>query len=330
MENYETLISFEDGIQHLEKLFRVKPEALGYDLHPNYMATRYALERSQREEIPAIGVQHHHAHIAACMAENGLDSSRSVIGVSFDGTGYGDDGAIWGGEIFLCNYRGYERLYHLRYIPLPGGDRAVHQPWRLALVWLDRLGMEVETLPALPEAVSHEELRIVQGQIVKNINAPPTSSMGRLFDAASALCGVRHVVNYEAQAAIEFEALVDPEENGIYDFEMSEKDVDPTPLFRSLVQDLHNGESREKIAARFHNTVVQIVIDACVKIRKRSSVSDVTLSGGVWQNMVLLSKTVKSLREMDFSVHIHRQVPANDGGLALGQAVVALHTLGST
>ncbi len=329
MENYETLISFEDGIQHLEKLFRVKPEALAYDLHPNYMATRYALERSEQENIPTIGVQHHHAHIAACMAENGLDGSRSVIGISFDGTGYGDDGAIWGGEIFLCDYRGYERLYHLAYIPLPGGDKAIYQPWRIAVAWLKRLGLEVGSLPSLREALDPEEVLIVQQQIEKNINAPLTSSMGRLFDAASAVCGVRHVVNYEAQAAIEFEALVDYEEKGLYDFIVREKDVDPAPLFQSLINDLNDGISRRKIAARFHNTVVQIVIDACLKIRDRFSVSDVALSGGVWQNMFLLSRTVSALRDLDFTVHIHHEVPTNDGGLALGQAVVALRTLDS-
>ncbi|OGO19928.1 MAG: carbamoyltransferase HypF, partial [Chloroflexi bacterium RBG_16_48_8] len=236
LENYETLRSFEDGIRHLEKLFRVQPEAIGYDLHPNYMATRYALERSEREGLPSIGIQHHHAHIAACMAENGLDGRTPVIGVSFDGTGYGDDGASWGGEFLLCDYGGYERVFHLTYIPLPGGDAAVHQPWRLAWAWLDRLGLEASSLPSLDRAVSPEEGRIVLQQIDKGINAPPTSSMGRLFDAAAALCGVRHKVNYEAQAAIEFEALVDPEEEGLYGFTVGEKEVDPTLLFRLLFQ----------------------------------------------------------------------------------------------
>jgi hydrogenase maturation protein HypF len=327
LENYETLQSFERGIDHFENLFRVKPEAIGYDLHPNYMASRYALERAEREGLATFGIQHHHAHIASCMAENGLDGNQPVIGVSFDGTGYGDDGAIWGGEFLLCDYRGYERAFHLSYIPLPGGDMAVHQPWRLAWAWLDRLGIDVISLPSLNNAVTPEEGRIVLQQIMKGINSPPTSSMGRLFDAAAALCGVRHNVNYEAQAAIEFEALVDPEEKGLYEINIEGKEVDPTPMLRLLIQDLHIGVGIVKIAARFHNTVAHMVVDVCKKIRNISSVSEVVLSGGVWQNMNLLSKAVTALQESDFRVYIHREVPTNDGGLCLGQAVVALHML---
>jgi hydrogenase maturation protein HypF len=327
LENYETLQSFERGIDHFEKLFRVKPEAIGYDLHPNYMATRYALERAEREGLPTFGIQHHHAHIAACMAENGLNGNQPVIGVSFDGTGYGDDGAIWGGEFLVCDYLGYERAFHLSYIPLPGGDMAVHQPWRVAWAWLDRIGIDGKSLPSLNHAVTPEEGRIVLQQIRKGINAPPTSSMGRLFDAAAALCGVRHSVNYEAQAAIEFEALVDPEEKGIYEITIDGKEVDPTPMLRLLIHDLHNGVRITKIAARFHNTVVRMVVEVCKEIRTCSSVSEVVLSGGVWQNMNLLSRAVTALQKSDFTVYIHREVPTNDGGICLGQAVVALHML---
>jgi hydrogenase maturation protein HypF len=327
MENYETLRSFESGIMHFERLFRVQPEVIGYDLHPNYMATRYAIERAEREGLPTFGIQHHHAHIAACMAENGLDGYQPVIGVSFDGTGYGDDGAIWGGEFLLCDCTGYERRFHLSYIPLPGGDKAIHQPWRLAYAWLDRLGIESTSLPSLAKAVTSEEGRIVLQQIAKGINAPPTSSMGRLFDAAAALCGVRYSVNYEAQAAIEFEALVDPGEEGHYDLCVGEKEIDPAPLFRALIQDLHDGVGVPQIAARFHNSIVRIVVDVCDIIRARSSVSDIALSGGVWQNMNLLSKAIAALRREGFTVYIHREVPANDGGICLGQAVVALHLL---
>jgi hydrogenase maturation protein HypF len=327
LENYETLQSFTDGIGEFEKLFRVQPEAIGYDLHPNYMATRYAIERADREGLSIIGIQHHHAHIAACMAENGLDGNTPVIGVSFDGTGYGDDGAIWGGEFLLCDYRGYERSFHLSYIPLPGGDMAIHQPWRMAWSWLDKLGIDARSLPGMDKAVGLEEGRIVLQQIHKGINSPPTSSMGRLFDAAAALCGVRYKVNYEAQAAIEFEALIDPEEEGFYDFSVGEGEVDPTPMFGALIHDLQNGIAVRRIAARFHNTLVQMVVDVCIEIRTHSSVSDIALSGGVWQNMNLLSRTVAALRDSGFSVYIHRKVPANDGGISLGQAVVALQLL---
>jgi hydrogenase maturation protein HypF len=327
LENYETLISFEDSIVHFENLFRFKPEALAYDLHPNYMATRYALARSSQEGIPAIGIQHHHAHAAACMVENGLDGSSPVIGVSFDGTGYGDDGAIWGGEFLLCNYHGYERLCHLSYIPLPGGDKAVREPWRLALAWLDRMGIEAEKYPALINSISTPEIRIVQQQLQREINSPLTSSMGRLFDAAAALCGVRAKVNYEAQAAIEFEALVDPEESAAYSFELEQGKIDPVPVFRALLKDYLAQVQVGKIAARFHNGLAQMIVEVCKEIQSDQGVTDVVLSGGVWQNMVLVDKTVNLLRDAGLSVYVHREVPANDGGLALGQAVIAMDAL---
>jgi hydrogenase maturation protein HypF len=327
LENFETLQSFEDGIEHLQRLFRVQPEAIAYDLHPDYLATRYALERSQVEGLPAIGVQHHHAHIAACMAEHGFKGESLVIGVSFDGTGYGDDGAIWGGEFLLSDYAGYRRVSHIRYIPLPGGDVSIRQPWRLALAWLDRIGMSARSIPSLQEIVTPERERIVLKQIRLGLNSPDCSSMGRLFDAVAALCGVRHQVNYEAQAAIELEALVDPDEIGEYAFEIGESDVDPLPLFQALVQDLLGGMNVGKIASRFHHAVARMVVDVCKQIRSLERVSDVVLSGGVWQNMVLLSSTVLDLRQAGFSVYVHREVPTNDGGIALGQAVIAQQVL---
>jgi hydrogenase maturation protein HypF len=329
LENYETMISFEDSIEHLEKLFRISPQAIAYDLHPNYLATRYALERSEKEGLPAIGVQHHHAHVTACMAEHGMDTSAPVIGVSFDGTGYGDDGAIWGGEFLLSSYQGYERLYHLSYIPLPGGDKAVREPWRLALAWLNAIGVGLEDLPSMVEYSDSEEMEIVLQQIEKSINSPPTSSMGRLFDAAAALCGIRYVVNYEAQAAIEFEALVDPDERQGYLFEFGDGIVDPSSCFKSLVKDAQERVPQSKMAARFHNGLTRMVVEVCKELRSKRGVSEVVLSGGVWQNMVLLQKTVVDLSKEKFKVYVHREVPANDGGIALGQAMVAMVILGS-
>jgi len=230
LENYETLLAFEDGVAHLERLFRVQPAAMAYDLHPDYLSTRYALERAAREGLPAIGVQHHHAHIAAGMAEHGLPPDATVIGVAFDGTGYGDDGAIWGGEFLVAGYGGYQRAAHLRYVPLPGGDRAVREPWRVALAWLDLIGQpwaddlpsvrEARRLPAgiLP-ADAIDRLAALHHQLAYRLNSPLTSSMGRLFDAAAALAGVRQTVTYEAQAAIEFEAAADPDETAAYEFD---------------------------------------------------------------------------------------------------------------
>jgi hydrogenase maturation protein HypF len=336
LENYETLQSFEQGVAHFERLFRVRPQAIAYDLHPNYLASRYALERAEREGITAVPVQHHHAHVAAVMAENGHPGDRPVIGVSFDGAGYGDDGAVWGGEFLVADYAGYERPYHLVYTPLPGGDTAVREPWRLALAWLRHCGFGIadcgtwnaEFESALP--VPHSALQIVWRQMERGINAPPTSSMGRLFDAVAALVGIRHTVNYEAQAAIELEALVDPEETGAYPFTIHNSQlsihnsIDPAPLIAAVLTDLRQNVPISIIAARFHNGVARMVRDVCDDLRIRYNLHEVALSGGVWQNVTLLQKTVQLLQQDNFTLLLHSKVPPNDGGLALGQAAVAV------
>jgi hydrogenase maturation protein HypF len=325
MENLETLRAFEDGIRHYEKLFRIQPETLAYDNHPDYLATRYALKRAEEENLPAIGVQHHHAHVAACMADNGHFKEGRVIGVVFDGTGYGEDGAIWGGEFLIADYHDYERPYHLAYIPLPGGDTAIKEPARVALAWLDHIGLEwTETLPPV-KAYSDEELKILRQQITAHLNAPPTSSMGRLFDAVSALAGVRQKVNYEAQAAIEFEALADPKETGKYPFEIEAETLNPGPMIGAVVYDYQQGMAVSRISAKFHNTIAAMVHQTCRILRDRTKINTIALSGGVWQNMVLLQKTLLALEKDNFNVLIHSKVPTNDGGLALGQAAIAAH-----
>jgi hydrogenase maturation protein HypF len=322
LENYETLASFEDGIAHLERLFRIQPELLAYDPHPNYLATRYIHNRAERESIPAIGVQHHHAHIAACMAENGLPLESRVIGLSFDGTGYGEDGAIWGGEVLVGGYAEVERVTHLTYVPLPGGDAAIRAPWRTALAWLWQAGVEwYETLPPVAGS-SDEQRQILLSQLEQGLNAPPTSSMGRLFDAVAALIGIRQQVNYEAQAAIELEALVDKSEEGAYPISFDGGLIDPAEMFRAVVTDEHAGTPVSVMAARFHNTIAAIAVNVCDRLRVERGLVDVVLSGGVWQNMVLLEKSVTMLREKGYTVWIHRRVPANDGGVSLGQAAV--------
>ncbi|MCK5317792.1 MAG: carbamoyltransferase HypF, partial [Anaerolineales bacterium] len=260
MENYETLQSFEDGIVHFERLFRVSPQAIAYDLHPDYLATRYAIERAERDDLPAIRIQHHHAHIAACMAEHDLPADQSVIGVAFDGTGYGEDGAIWGGEVLISTYRQYERFAHLDYMRMPGGDAAVRKPWRLALAWLHKAGLPwSDDLPPV-KAASKEEKRVVARQLETGMNSPQTSSMGRLFDAVSALIGLRQEVSYEAQAAIELESQADQDETGAYQFGLCEGLLNPAPVIRSIVSDLSDGVSAQVIAARFHNGVAQAVL----------------------------------------------------------------------
>jgi hydrogenase maturation protein HypF len=331
MENYETLKSFEQGVEHFERLFRVNPVAIAHDLHPNYLATRYALERAGRENLPTIGVQHHHAHIAACMAEHGLDGSRPVIGFAFDGTGYGDDGAIWGGEILVADYRGYQRVGQLEYFPLPGGDASIKKPARTALALLWSLGLEWDDRLDSVKEFCADDRTLLRTQLEKRINTPMTSSMGRLFDAAAALAGGRQSVNYEAQAAIEFEALVDSAEAGKYSFAWSPPEAGPERSRRievrgaveALVADALAGVPLPVISARFHNGLAEIVRVAALGVRGATGLDQIALSGGVWQNITLLGRVLSLLESEGFKVYIHQQVPTNDGGLSLGQAVIA-------
>jgi hydrogenase maturation protein HypF len=323
MENYETLQSYEQGIEHFEKLFRVRPETIAYDLHPNYLSTRYALQRAESENLPTIGVQHHHAHIAACMAEHGLDGSRSVIGLSFDGTGYGEDGAIWGGEVLVADYKSYERAFHLEYFPLPGGDAAIKKPARTALALLWSLGLDWDDRFAPVAEFCADDLTLLKTQLEKKINTPMTSSMGRLFDAAAALAGVRQSVNYEAQAAIEFEAIADPDEDGIYLFEWEQDKVRVRGAMEALTTDVLSGVPIPTISAKFHNGLAHFAFEICQNLRVTVNINEVALSGGVWQNITLLRRTLSLLQRAGFVVYIHHQVPTNDGGLSLGQAAIA-------
>ena len=325
MENVETHESFEQGIQYLSHILRVQPEIVAYDLHPGYFTTQYA----RRLSIQQIGIQHHHAHIAACMADNKLEDRR-LIGLSFDGTGYGSDGAIWGGETLLASYAGFERFAHLEYLPLPGGDSAIRAPWRIATGYTHALGIEIDDLPFL-QNMDKQSLRIVRQQIDKKLNSPLTSSMGRLFDAVASLIGIRNDVTYEAQAALEMEVLSNP-------FMLAAKPypcvVDETQngtivrlkeLLSAIVQDARANEPVGMIGARFHRTVAEIAIEICRRAREATGLNEVALSGGVWQNQILLDLVRAGLMQENFIVYFHRQVPTNDGGLALGQAVIANH-----
>ncbi len=307
LENYETLVFFEETLSNLKKLFRVTPRAVAYDLHPGYLSTKFALAVP---DLPKIGVQHHHAHIAACMAENGL--TGQVIGVAFDGTGYGLDGAIWGGEFLVAGYAGFARRAHLRYVPLAGGDAAVREPWRSAVAYLG----PGASIPGVPEA----RVRTVRSMIETVTNTVSTSSCGRLFDAVAAIAGVRREVNFEGQAAIELEAIADPACTGRYPFEISGEELDFRPMIESIVR---GHEPPPVIAARFHHTLAAAIHEMCVRLRTDTALHRVCLSGGTFQNMLLLGLTVRALEDSGFEVFLHRSVPPNDGGLALGQAAVA-------
>jgi hydrogenase maturation protein HypF len=321
MENVEVYESFEQNVEHLSRLFRVQPEIIAYDMHPNYFTTSYVEHLvSNAQRVP---VQHSHAHIASCMADNKLDD-RQLIGLSFDGIGYGTDGAIWGGEVMLASYADFERVAHLEYLPLPGGDSATRNPWRIAIGYAESLGLDISNLPFL-ESLDTQAVEIVRQQVQKKLNAPQTSSMGRLFDAISSLIGIRNQVTYEAQAAIEMEVLskkfigeVNP-----YRFEIENGIIRVGELFKHVIQDVRSNQAAGFIGARFHHTVCAMAVDVSKSIRKKTKINEVALSGGVWQNQLLLDLTRAALVRENITVDTHQQTPANDGGLALGQAAIA-------
>jgi len=323
LENYETLRAFENGIGHFQKLFRINPHLIASDLHPDYLSSKYASDRGEREGIPVICVQHHHAHLAACLADNGLDSKEPVIGCILDGTGYGTDGNIWGGEFLLGNYEGFSRAFHLLEVPLPGGDSSIKQPARIGVSYLHEAGIEFESNLPPVNFFTSLELKTLNFQIEKRINTPLTSSMGRLFDAVASIVGIRQQVSYEAQAAIELEYFSDPNIDDSYDFEIRKEVINTVPIIQSIVKDWRLKVNNSIISAKFHNTIARVCIETCKNIKTGSGISTVALSGGVWQNITLLAKTKYQLEKEGFSVLIHRQVPTNDGGISLGQLLVA-------
>jgi hydrogenase maturation protein HypF len=327
LKNYESLKSFEDGIQHFEQIFRVLPEAIACDRHPDYLSTRFAIERSKKENIKLVSVQHHHAHITSLMTEHGMDGKSPIIGVVFDGTGYGDDGNIWGGEFLIANYLEYQRHSHLKYFPLPGGDAATKHPNRVSLGLLYSLGISWEDATNTSNSICEADRTLVRSLLEKKINTPLTSSVGRLFDAIASLVGLRHSINYEAQAAIELEACIDEGESGTYHFEMENGWIDPKPVIESIMADLNTGLAINRISGKFHNSLAIMVRNVCTEIRNDSGISEVGLSGGVWQNISLLRKSVELLEKDGFRVFLHNKVPTNDGGIALGQAAVCVAQL---
>jgi hydrogenase maturation protein HypF len=315
LENAETLRSFTEGIEHFRRLFDIDPQVVAYDLHPEYLSTKYALEL---EDVHLEGVQHHHAHIASCLADNG--EAGPVIGVAFDGTGYGPDGTIWGGEFLAAGLTAFERGGHLAPVPMPGGAAAIRQPWRMAAAYV-----------ADPEvARRHQDhWTAVITMAARGVNSPLTSSAGRLFDAAAALLGVRDSINYEGQAAIELEQLAEtltPGEAGVYPARVEAGDpfrICGTDLLHAVIEDRTARVPAPVIAARFHHGVAALIEAGCLLMRERHGLGTVALSGGVFQNLLLLNATVGRLEARGFRVLLHSRVPCNDGGISLGQAVIA-------
>ncbi len=323
LENLETYRSFEEAIEHNQKLFRIFPESIACDQHPDYFSTQYAKNRACSQNIPLFEIQHHHAHLAACLADNQRFNDEPVIGLSFDGTGLGTDGAIWGGEFLVGNFKDFTRPYHLKYAPLPGGDATIHKPSRMALSYLWQIGVDWDPNLAPYKALPKKEVTLLMAQLEKKINISFTSSMGRLFDAVSALIGVCQEATYEGQAAIELEAVLDPNENGNYKFEIDADQIDLSQTFSELLRDINNKISIPVMASRFHNTLISIVIEVCNDLRSTQGIATVALSGGVWQNRYLLENTIKQLKQKKFEVFWHHQVPTNDAGIALGQIMIA-------
>ncbi len=328
LQNYETLRSFTDGIEHFKRLFAVGPDAVIHDLHPEYLSTKYALEQ---DDLEPIGVQHHHAHLAACLAEHGLDGP--AIGVIFDGTGYGTDGTVWGGELLCGGLSDFRRVGALRPVRLPGGERAIRQPWRMACAWLhDAGGLGPEPPESLTGHVSAAAWRQVSALIERGTASPLTSSMGRLFDAVAALCGIRDAVNYEGQAAIELERACDPGEGGRYSVAVVPGDdaalvIDPRETIRELAADLSDGTPVGVVASRFHATIAAGAVEASVRAAGEHGTELVVLSGGVFQNRRLLSLVGNGLAAAGLSVLIPEKLPVNDGGISYGQAAVAARLL---
>jgi hydrogenase maturation protein HypF len=330
LENFETMRSFEEGIALMKRLFQIEPEAVVHDLHPDYLATRYALAYAEERGVPKIGVQHHFAHALSCMAEHGLEGP--ALAVVMDGTGYGEDGTVWGGEFLKVTVDGYIRLGHLCTIPLPGGDKAAKEPWRMAAAYLERVFGSVEKadIPFV-HCIDLARWSLLREAMQTGINAPLCSSTGRLFDAVSALLGVREQVNYEGQAAIELEQMADPTEDGEYPLEIAEEEgvliLNPDPVIAAVVESIKKGEAMPTISARFHNSLAKGIVQMASTMREGTGLSEIILSGGVFQNHLLMGKVYDLLEGEDFKVYIHHKVPPNDGGIALGQAFHAIHLL---
>jgi len=318
LKNFETLAFYRETVERFRALFRLEPELVACDLHPDYLSTRYALELG----LPTVAVQHHHAHIASVMAEHVV--TEPVIGVAFDGTGLGDDRHIWGSEFLVCDLSGYRRLGHLKYIPMPGGDKATQEPWRMAVSYLYPIfGRELLDLE-LPFLTKLNPVRVEQviQTIEKNINCPLTSGAGRLFDAVAALLDICTFSSFHAEAPMRLENIVHPVTHQAYPYEDG-TEISMAPAFRAMVEDVAKGVDAGLISTKFHNTIVEIIVNGVRRISRESGIYIVALSGGTFQNRYLSSRVETELMDAQYRVLLPMQFPSNDGGIALGQLVIA-------
>ena len=321
LDDAATRVAYAEGIAHFERLFDVHPRLVAHDLHPDYASTAYALER---EGVRTVGVQHHHAHLAACLAEHG--STAPAVGAIYDGSGYGTDGTVWGGEILVGDLSSADRAGHLLPVRLPGGDRAARQPWRMAAAWLQAAGAARALPPeSLRRAVPHEQWETVCEMARRGFSAPWTTSAGRLLDAVSAICGIRATCTYEGQAAIELEALADVTDGGAYELPVDgDLVIDPRPAIRAVLGDVDAGVPAARVSARMHRALARATAQACAAAAERAGLRRVVLSGGVFQNRLLLEWTTAACAERGLDVLVPRALPPNDGGISFGQAAVAI------
>ena len=327
LDHFEAFCAFEKDVALYEELFAIRPRWIAHDLHPDYASTRYAQERAAKEGIRLVPVQHHHAHMASCMAEHGLD--EPVIGVSFDGTGFGTDGRIWGGEFLVGDLGSFSRAAHFRYVGMPGGERAVREPWRMALAHLSDSQVDC---PAFRGRIDSRSFQVVQRMLERGLNTPLTSSVGRLFDAVASLIGLRDQVSFEGQAAMQLEWIADRQpQQTPYSFEIESDParddspmlIDTRPMIRELVDEVCRSTAPPTIAGRFHVTLAEIIVEICRRLRDKTGISNVVLSGGVFMNALLAKATEKSLKINQFCPFRQKRVPCNDGGLSLGQLAIA-------
>ena len=325
LKNQPTYDFMTESVDRFSKLFRFKPDIVVCDLHPDYLSTRYAEILEKDLDIPLIRVQHHHAHIVSCMAENGID--EDVIGVSLDGTGYGTDGNIWGGEFIIAGLEGFKRYSYFDYIPLPGGDKAVDEPWRMAFSYLYKYfgdDFDYDSIP-LFRTIGNGKRKMVSEAVEKGINSPLSSGAGRLFDAVSAILGLCVTSGFDSEAPMRLESVIRDKTNDFYPF-LAGKTIEFPETLKAIINDL-NRETSSMISAKFHNTIANIILEVSRKIRKETSLNKVILSGGVFQNKYLLEKTSYLLNRNKFKTFTNHLVPANDGGISLGQLVVASKTI---
>jgi hydrogenase maturation protein HypF len=319
LDNLPTLEYYERMIDFYKRIFRIDPRIVAHDLHPAYLSTQFAKSIGN---VQLTGVQHHHAHIVSCMLENGIKDQ--VIGIACDGTGYGTDGNLWGGEFLLADYHSFKRFGHFKYVRMPGGEKAIKQPYRMAYGYLFSLfGQDTGAFEKYLETIDMQELMLMRMQMDKHLNAPLTSSCARLLDAVSALINIARVVRYEGEAAVRLESIIDEQVRDYYDFVLQEYILDPSTILQGIYSDLLNNVSVSIIAAKFHNTLIRAITKVSREISLHTAVKNVCLSGGVFQNAYLLQGLVKHLTKEGLNVFWQQKVPANDGGISLGQVMIA-------